>query len=157
MAAKHPNLTTYPSPAARATIGQTTGAANELIEWSANRIERAHRGPIGKLSQKDWQMLATVLNGAVFDGRWGVEVLIASIEDAHRLDGAGTHVYGKNPDSRIGALVERIREAGEFGAIAIATATRYFWDWQDDDRKPIDIRADEWWKPEFRVRREAKE
>jgi hypothetical protein len=152
MPAKHQTVTVYPDPTDRAVCGQSSGALNESIAWVAARIKRAHRGPLAKLKREDWNLLADVLNGTIFDGDWSAAAVVASVEDGHSLEGLGGKWYAKNADARIGTLVQAIKDAGDDGAWAIATAVRFFWDRPNE----VDLSVDEWWSLPFRVRFFAK-
>lgn len=164
--------TVYPDQRAVEVLGASTQSLNQALECWADAIARASADNAQALAREEWNLLADVCNGTLWEpasGSPGV-LLAASVEDAHRLDGTGykwladegVELAGslervgagkptkatREADARVADLVKRLAALDYAHAWAAILAVQFFWEHPQE----IDHAADPWWTTAFRRR-----
>lgn len=151
MAKKRNQLTVYPDATALAIVGGNSPACNAAIETFA-AIMRHVESSI-PLERVEWNYLADVLNGTIYDSHWNSAYISQEVYDAHKLNRTGwkwfltretpdpTPKERKQADDAVALLIRKINTLYYPQAQYILLACRHFW----DHSETVDHEKHDWW------------
>lgn len=122
----------------------------QSLRHYADLIQRASIEVEAILNEREWNLIADVLNGCLDLMLYSESPISASrlitadVEDGHRLDRVGDKWFGDDDgDLYVGKLLAKIRGLSELQCEAILAAVRHFW---QTDEAPKD-----WWRIKYRM------
>lgn len=119
-------------------LGGTKSAYLSAMEYTANRLTSS----MPTLSRNEWNYLADVLNGTLFDVQYTGEVLAFEVSDGNKYEQLGTKW---NVDVKV--LEAKMQALSVDEVIYLLFAIHYLW----SNCETIDLRNDEWWTLEYRL------
>jgi hypothetical protein len=116
----------------------------------ATAVAEARRSLSKRFDRAEWNLMADVCNGTLDLMDYSETpmsfrmMLLANVEDGHKLDGTGANWFDEEEaDTRVAALLGKIHKLSTIEADAIGVAIREFW-----ANTGIDHQVEEWWLPD---------